>query len=56
VRLNYLKPKERQNALTEIRILASINHAHVVAYKEAFLDEKQSCLCIIMEFAELGDL
>jgi len=28
----------------------------VIAYKEAFFDEPSSTLCIVMEFAEGGDL
>jgi NIMA (never in mitosis gene a)-related kinase len=54
--LNKLKPKEKDNALNEIRILASINHTNIISYKEAFYDNNQSSLCIIMEFADKGDL
>lgn len=39
VRMNNLKLKERENALNEIRILASINDPHIIGYKEAFFDE-----------------
>ena len=56
VKLPNLKFKERINALNEIRILASINHPNVVAYKQAFYDEGSSSLCIIMEHASGGDL
>jgi NIMA (never in mitosis gene a)-related kinase 1/4/5 len=28
----------------------------VIAYKEAFIEEESECLCIIMEFADAGDL
>ncbi len=28
----------------------------MIAYKDAFFDESSSCLCIVMEFAERGDL
>jgi NIMA (never in mitosis gene a)-related kinase 1/4/5 len=31
-----LSTRERQNALNEVRILASIEHPNIVAYKEAF--------------------
>lgn len=34
-----LKLKERENALNEIRILASITDPHIIGYKEAFFDE-----------------
>lgn len=51
-----LKEKEKENALTEVRILASVIHANVVAYKEAFIDQSTNTLCIVMEFADYGDL
>jgi len=44
------------NALNEVRILASIVHTNIIAYKEAFFDESSSSLCIVMEFADGGDL
>ena len=31
-------------------------HQNVIGYKEAFFDEKSQCLCIVMEFADGGDL
>lgn len=40
--------------MNEIRILASINHPHVIGYKEAFFNE--NTLCIVMEHANEGDL
>ena len=39
VKMNMLKEKELENALNEVRILASINDPYIVGYKEAFLDE-----------------
>lgn len=36
-----LSTKERENALNEVRILASIKHPNVVAYKEAFIEEAE---------------
>lgn len=51
-----LKPKEKANGLNEVRILASINHPNVIAYKEAFFDDESNSLCIIMEYADDGDL
>ena len=39
VRLNCLKIKERENALNEIRILASIKDNHIIGYKEAFVED-----------------
>ena len=47
---------EKDNALNEVRILASIDSPYVVSYKEAFYDKASSSLCIIMEFSSGGDL
>lgn len=56
VKLPSLSDKEKQNALNEIRLLASIQHENVIAYKEAFFDDKTRCLCIVQECADAGDL
>ena len=56
VPLHSLKKKEIQNALNEIRILASISHPCIIGYREAFLNKKTKDLCIIMEYASGGDL
>ena len=56
VKLGALKQKEKENALNEVRILASVNHPNIIAYKEAFIDEPTNTLCIVMELAESGDL
>jgi len=39
-----LSDKEKENALNEVRILASIIHPNVISYKEAFIDEPSSSL------------
>lgn len=31
-------------------------HKNVIAYKDAFIEEESECLCIVMEYAEIGDL
>ena len=51
-----LNDKEKDNALNEVRILASITHPNIVGYKEAFIEESTSTLCIVMEYADGGDL
>ena len=56
VKISALDPRERENALNEVRILASLHHINIVAYKEAFFDEDSHSLCIVMEFADGGDL
>ena len=39
VKLNHLSDKEKENALNEVRILASIQHKSICSYHEAFIDE-----------------
>lgn len=56
VRLGNLRQKEKENALNEIRILASITDPHIIGYKEAFVDEQCNCLCVVMEWAADGDI
>ena len=56
VKLLNLSDKEKENSLNEVRILASVKSNFVVSYKEAFFDEKDNTLCIVMEFADRGDL
>ena len=56
VKLQKLSSKERENALNEVRILASINHPNVIGYKEAFFEDSTNCLCIVMEHADGGDI
>ena len=45
---------EREDAVNEIRLLASIRHENICRYHEAFVDGNY--LCIVMEFAPNGDL
>jgi len=54
--LKNLSEKEKDNAINEVRILASIMHPNIISYKEAFIDEKTENLCIVMELVDLGDL
>ena len=56
VKFYKLSDKEKENALNEIRILASVKSKNVISYKEAFFDEKDSSLGIVMEYADNGDL
>ena len=56
VKMLNLSDKEKENALNEVRILASIDHPNVIGYKDAFIDEASSALCLIMEYADNGDV
>jgi NIMA (never in mitosis gene a)-related kinase len=51
-----LTQKEKDCALNEVRLLASINIPYVIAYKGSFFDPQQQTLCVVMEYADGGDL
>ena len=51
-----LSKTERENALNEIRLMASIKHPNIIEYKESFIDEGTQTLCLVMEYADDGDL
>jgi NIMA (never in mitosis gene a)-related kinase len=44
VKIMNLSEKEQENALNEVRILASIKNHYIVSYKEAFVDKSSSSL------------
>ena len=44
VKMQNLSDREKENALNEVRILASINHPNVISYKEAFIDDASHSL------------
>ena len=56
VKIGQMSPKDRDNAINEVRILASISHPNVIQYKEAFVDLKNELLCVVMQYADSGDL
>lgn len=56
VKMMNLSEKERANALNEVRILASVDHPNVIGFKEAFVDEASSSMCLVMELADNGDV
>lgn len=56
VSLANLSQKERENALNEVRLLASIQHDNIISFKESFVIDNGKTLCIVMDFASDGDL
>ncbi len=36
--ISFLSERERENALNEVRIIASVKHPNIIAYKESFYD------------------
>lgn len=47
IKLLDLKDKEKENALNEVRLLASIRHPNIVCYKEAFFENKINVLWLV---------
>ena len=56
VDLGKLNKKERQQSLNEAKLLSSLRHPNVINYVDSFLARKSDHLCIVMEFADGGDL
>ncbi|GIQ83556.1 hypothetical protein KIPB_004899 [Kipferlia bialata] len=54
INVKYMKRKEREEALNEIRILASVFHPNIVGYYESFVENDK--IYIVTEFASGGDL
>ena len=48
--------REKDNAVNEVRYLASIDHPNVIKYHAAFIDQETSSLYLVMEYANCGDL
>lgn len=44
VRMTHLSEKEKENALGEVRILASITNPNIIQYKEAFVEDSSQAL------------
>jgi NIMA (never in mitosis gene a)-related kinase len=56
VKISQLSTKERENALNEVRILASLSHPNIIGYKDSFFDEESKTLNIVMDLADDGDI
>lgn len=54
IRLDSMTRRNQESALNEVRILASLLHDHIIAYRDAFYEK--GCLYLVLEFAEGGDL
>ena len=52
VNMNKLSEKERENALNEVRILASIRSPQVLGYRDSFFEAESNTLCLVMEYAD----
>jgi NIMA (never in mitosis gene a)-related kinase len=50
VKFMQLKAKEKENALNEIRIIASIRHPNIICYKEAFWENNTNSLWLANKY------
>ena len=48
--------EERDAALQEAKLLASLRHPNIVACVESFVDKKSKKLCIVQEYCAGGDV
>jgi NIMA (never in mitosis gene a)-related kinase 1/4/5 len=39
-----------------MRLISLFRNRNIIAYKEAFFDETSNSLCVVMEYADGGDL
>ena len=56
VKLAGMDRKDRENAVNEVRLLASIHIAHVIKFKDTFVDDAKGILYLVMEYADGGDI
>ncbi|XP_022258228.1 serine/threonine-protein kinase Nek5-like [Limulus polyphemus] len=56
IQLGGMTSYERQQAVSEVTILAECRHQHIIRYKDAFLDEEKVQLSIVMEYADGGEI
>ena len=56
VDIGALNKKERKQALNEARVLSSLQHPNIVNYVDSFLARQSDHLCIVMEYADAGDI
>jgi len=56
VDLGRMSTSMREDARAEVDVLSALQHVNVVAYYASFFHEASSKLCIVMEFADGGDL
>ena len=56
VQLAGLSERQLLKARDEVHVLRRLAHPHLIAYREAFLEELLSTMYIVMEFADGGDV
>jgi NIMA (never in mitosis gene a)-related kinase len=54
ISVTHMTPKHQHDALQEVNILKKLDHPNVVKYYANFMED--NCICIVMEYAQGGDL
>jgi NIMA (never in mitosis gene a)-related kinase len=54
--ISSFSPSERETATKEARILQTLDHPNIIKCHGSFLDETTGHLCIVMDYADGGDL
>mmetsp|Transcript_1694 Transcript_1694/g.5941 ORF Transcript_1694/g.5941 Transcript_1694/m.5941 type:complete len:710 (-) Transcript_1694:2334-4463(-) len=54
VTMSQLSMKEKKEALNEVNVLRQLKYPHIIKYRKSF--EEHGKLCIVMDYAENGDL
>uniref|UniRef100_A0A0G4FQW6 non-specific serine/threonine protein kinase n=1 Tax=Chromera velia CCMP2878 TaxID=1169474 RepID=A0A0G4FQW6_9ALVE len=52
--ISRMNQKEKKEAMQEAKLLATLKHPYIVAFRESWVEGGQ--LCIVMDYAEAGDL
>eukprot|EP00439_Symbiodinium_sp_Y106_P022455 s3659_g2.t1 len=53
--MSRMDPKQRKDAINEVRVLSSLKHPYIVSYRESYMSEGRN-LAIVMDYADGGDL
>lgn len=53
--LNEMDESDRKAALTEAKVMEKLNHPNIVTFHDVYKTKKKK-LCIVMEYADAGDL
>ncbi|KAJ8606278.1 hypothetical protein CTAYLR_010324 [Chrysophaeum taylorii] len=56
IKVKNIPRKEREACRMEVALLKRLNHPNIVGYRDSFLAKNKESLCIVMQFADGGDL
>lgn len=56
IKVKNIPKKEREACRMEVSLLKRLNHPNIVGYRDSFLAKNKESLCIVMQFADGGDL